>query len=248
MAIERPTKSHTANRLCISTRGAGSWRDRLAQPDTQWKRNFSAFETAVSWELSSSYGSGLPRPIDALFRTAGYDEPVLAIAVAEHKVVLPGGNAASQCDVWAVVHTSAGMVSLAVEAKAKESFGDDILERWLVAGETKNSISNRKQRWDYLREHLPQASSLLQVRYQMLHRCAASVIEARRFGFRHAAFIVQAFDTPNTSFLDYVTFCDALGLPAARGTMARTSVDGISLGVGWADCALASDEQIAATV
>jgi hypothetical protein len=57
-------------------------------------------------------------------------------AVAEHKVDLPGGIAASQCDVWAVVRTKAGMLSL-VEAKAKEKFGDEILEKWLVAGTKK---------------------------------------------------------------------------------------------------------------
>jgi hypothetical protein len=90
----------------------------------------------------------LPRPIAELFRGTIYENPVLQLAIAEHKVDLPGGQAASQCDVWAIVKTSAGMLSLAVEAKAREAFGDDILEKWLVAGGTDESISNRKIRWD----------------------------------------------------------------------------------------------------
>lgn len=205
-------------------------------------------ETAVSWEVASNSKSGLPEPIDKLFRDSNYGEPVLVFAVAEHKVDLPGGNAPSQCDVWAVVKTSVGMLSLTVEAKAREAFGDEVLEKWLVAGGTEGSISNRKTRWDYVRSHLPESVSFLQVRYQMLHRCAASVIEARRLGFQHAAFVVQAFNTPAKSFQDYAVFCQALKIPAARGSMGTTSVDGISLSVGWADCPLASHEEVAATV
>lgn len=132
------------SRLCIATRGIGSWRERLASPDRQWKRRFSAFETAVSWELASK--SGLPEPIRDLFRSSHYGEPLLMFAGVEHKVDLPGGNAASQSDVWAVVQTSAGMLSLTVEAKATEAFGEEMLENWLVAGKTANSIENRKAR------------------------------------------------------------------------------------------------------
>jgi hypothetical protein len=237
------------NRLHIATRGVCNWRERLASPDRQWKRGFSAFETAVSWELASSGESGLPAFIDRLFRENNYDKPVLMFAVAEHKVDLPGGNAASQCDVWAIVNTSAGMLSLTVEAKASEACGDEILEKWLVAGETERAIGNRKNRWewDYVQSHLPNSDSLLQVRYQMLHRCAASVIEAKRLGFQHAAFVVQAFNTPDKSFQDYAVFCQALRIPAVRGSMATTSsVDGISLSVGWADCPLSTDAEIAA--
>lgn len=233
------------SRLHIATRGIGSWRERLADPNTQWKRGYSAFETAVSWELASNSKSGLPVPIDGLFQENNYGEPVLMFAVAEHKVDLPGGNAASQSDVWAVLKTSAGMLSLTVEAKAREAFGDETLERWLVGG-TENSMKNRSKRWEYVSSYLPDSGSFLKVRYQLLHRCAASVIEAKRFGFEHAAFVVQAFKSPDSSFQEYKAFCEALNINAARGSMATTSVGGISLSVGWADCPLAKDDQIAA--
>src|SRR5205807_10583272 len=111
--------------LYISSRGISSLRERLSHPDRQWKQDYSAFETSVSWELASDSKSGLPPPIENLFRISHYDEHLLMFAVAEHKVELDGGTTASQCDVWAVVKTSAGMLSLAVEAKARESFGDD---------------------------------------------------------------------------------------------------------------------------
>ena len=84
------------NRLNTATRGISSWRERLANPDRQWKRNYSAFETAVSWEFASNSKSGLPEPIDKLFRESDYGEPTLMSAVAEHKVDLPGGSATSR--------------------------------------------------------------------------------------------------------------------------------------------------------
>ena len=173
---------------------------------------------------------------------------MLIFAVAEHKVDLPGGNAASQCDVWAIVRTKIGMLSLTVEAKANETFGGENLETWRIAGKTRRSGDNRERRFEYVRSHLPQSESFSQVRYQILHRCAASVVEAKRLGLQHAAFVVQAFNAPDESFQDYVVFCQALNIPAARGSMAATSVDGISLSVGWADCPFATDEEVATSV
>ena len=74
------------SRLHIATRGIGNWRERLASPESQWKRGFSALETAVSWELACATQSGLPEPIQKLFRDSDYRDPVLIFAVAEHKV------------------------------------------------------------------------------------------------------------------------------------------------------------------
>jgi len=234
------------NRIGIETRGINSWRERLANPDKHWKRRYSAFETAVSWETASRTVSGLPAPIERLLVAGGFLDPTLLIALAEHKVDLPGGAASSQSDVWALVRTSAGIASIAVEAKAQEAFGDDALDSWLLAGQTDDAKTNRALRWDHVRSHLPIAQSYTRVRYQMLHRCAAAVIEAKRFGLKHAAFIVQAFGSPETSFEDYAIFCDALGIPAGRGSFAVSQVDDIVLGIGWADCAFATDREIAA--
>ena len=36
------------NRMCVETRGICNWRERLAKPDRQWRRGYSAFETASS--------------------------------------------------------------------------------------------------------------------------------------------------------------------------------------------------------
>ena len=60
---------------------------------------------------------------------------VLIFAVAEHKVELPGRGPASQSDVWAVVKTKTGMLSLTVEAKAEEKFGDEITRKMACRGQ-----------------------------------------------------------------------------------------------------------------
>jgi len=235
------------SQLFISTRGISSWRERLANPDTQWKRGYSAFETAVSWEFASKRSSGLPASIEKLFQACHYYEPKLLFAIPEHKVDLPGGKAASQSDVWAIVKTNEALVSMSVEAKVNESFGDEILEKWLIAGNTDRSIENRHERWQYIQKYLPEGD-YKHVRYQILHRCAASVIEAQRFRFKHAVFIVQSFKSPDKSFRDFKVFCDSLGISSGRDRIAKTHVGDISLSVGWADCEFATSDEIATVV
>jgi hypothetical protein len=137
------------NRLCVETRGICNWRERLAKPDTQWKRRYSAFETAVSRETASHHPTGLPEPITALFQGSVFGEATLLLFIGEHKVPLDGGRADSQCDVWALLDTPSGGVSLSVEAKANETFGqgNESLGDWLVAGESERSRRNREDRW-----------------------------------------------------------------------------------------------------
>jgi hypothetical protein len=240
------------SRLCIATRGIGSWRERLASPDTQWRRCYSAFETAVSWEYASASPDGLPQPIAELFRNTIYEKPILQVAIAEHKVPLPGGRADSQCDVWALLDSKSGGISLSVEAKANEAFGQghQSLAKWLVAGDTEQSRQNRIMRWDAIKEHLPGSGTVeySEIAYQLLHRCAAAVLEAQRMRLPNAAFIVQAFGSPPESFAEFVRLCTAMGIRAERGRMQITDVGSVRLGIGWADCAFASDEQVAAVV
>lgn len=236
------------SRLFIPTRGIGSWRDRLAAGDRHWKHGASAMETAVSWETAASSKSGLPESIAQALASSGYADPMLLLAVAEHAVPLPGRGGRSQCDVWGVIHASMGAISFTVEAKADEPFGDrhQSLANWLISG---TSPPNRVTRWQEIQKHLPDSpeGAYAPIAYQLLHRCAAAVIEARRLHLHHAILLVQAFDSPATSFAEYDKFCQVLGLPSTRGQIHTTKVDNISLGLGWVDCPKATDRMIAAT-
>jgi len=181
-----------------------------------------------------------------LLHSGGYEDAALVFAVAEHKVLLGGDGGASQCDVWAMVNTSRGMLSLSVEAKVAEDFGKEMLGEWLASGKSPGSPQNRQKRWDHIQKYLPRAADAYsKVRYQILHRCAAAVIEAERLGLRHAAFVVQAFEAPAERFNDFEAFCRVLRIPAERGSMAMTAVGEIPLGVGWVDCPFATDKEVA---
>lgn len=238
--------------LHIATRSACDWRSRLGDPEKHWKRRASAMETAVSWEGAARSPSGLPQPIAALYEASELSGPKLLLAVAEHKVPLEGVGGDSQCDVWALVGTKAGVVSVAVEAKAKEAFGDknESLAEWLKGGDSLRSGPNRLKRWEHVIANLPEreAGAYDAVPFQILQRCAAAVIEARRFRLNHAVFLVQSFGAPPESFEKYARFAAALGLPANRTRLEFSDVREIRLGIGWADCSVATDAQMAAAL
>ncbi|MBI2918963.1 MAG: hypothetical protein HYY01_13355 [Chloroflexi bacterium] len=240
------------SKIHIATRGPCNWRERLGDPETHWKRKASAMETAVSWERAARSHAGLPEPILRLFKNSELGESELLLAVAEHKVPLRGTGGDSQCDVWALIKIAVGCVSLAVEAKAAEPFGsgNETLEAWMKSGESPGSEPNRKKRWGHIQENLPQAEAgaYRDVPYQILQRCAAAVIEARRFGLKHAAFVVQSFGSPAKSFDLFGGFCKAAKIPAERDRMNFVQVAEVRLGIGWADCSFASDAEMASVL
>lgn len=209
-------------------------------------------ETAVSWECAARKPGGLPEPIANLFRNSELGEAQLLFAVAEHKVSLRGTGGDSQCDVWALVKTGSGTVSLAVEAKALEPFGagNEALSIWLKAGKSVRSAANRERRWEHLRENLPNLpeGAYDRVPYQILHRGGAAVIEARRFGLKHATILVQGFGCPDQSFAMYGQFCGAIGRKAEREKMSFIQLAEIRLGVGWVDCPFATDAEMASVI
>jgi hypothetical protein len=240
------------SKIHIATRGSANWRERLGDPEKHWKRKASAMETAVSWERAAHSHSGLPEAILSLFNGSKLGESELLLAVAEHKVPLRGTGGDSQCDVWALVKASAGIVSLAIEAKAAEPFGsgNENLAVWLKSGKSPGSEPNRMKRWEHIQENLPQteADAYRDVPYQILQRCAAAVIEARRFGLKNAAFIVQSFSSPDKSFQMFGKLCKALGIQVERGGMNFVQMGGINLGIGWAECPFATDAEIASAL
>ncbi|MBA4190611.1 MAG: hypothetical protein C0467_21710 [Planctomycetaceae bacterium] len=234
--------------LHIATRGIGCWRSRLTHSDGQWGSEASAFEAAVSWEWASQQPSGLPEPVERMFRVGDFGDPVLLMAVAGHQVPVLGFGGGSKCDLWALLQTTAGAASLTVEVIARESFGFGTLRERLV-GHTPRATADRERRWEFMRTHLPTAGpdAYMDVAYPLLHRCAAAVAEARRFRLKHAAFIVQAFGSPPERFEAFARFCSAINLTIERNALASVRVGEITLGIGWVDCPFATDSQVACT-
>lgn len=210
------------SKIFVPTTSPEDWRSLLADPEKHWKRGYSAMAAARSWEAAR----GLPPEIAAIFE----EDTELLIAIPEHKVPLPGGTRESQCDVFAIVRTGAQTCSLAVEAKVNEPFGPTIGE-WLIDASTGK------------RERLDSICSLLgltdpppdHIRYQLLHRTAAAIVEAHRFKTDRAAMIVQSFASDHAWYNDFASFCAALNVTDGRNTGLHLELpNNLPLTIGWA--------------
>lgn len=231
------------NRTYVPGAGLADWRARLADPEKHWKRGASAFEAAVSWEVATATPRGLPGEIAAILDQVDMLRgAALLFAFPEHKVPLPGGSRPSQTDVWALLKGPTGLISMAVEAKAEESFGETIA-MWL-----KEETKGKRERLDYLSETLKAPARFPDsIRYQLLHRAASAILEARRVGASSAVMMVQSFRALSPSAMDYLAFGEALGVKLAPEKLVRIKAhtDPV-LFLGWATSPICSDSDILA--
>jgi hypothetical protein len=177
---------------------------------------------ALSWEAAK----GVPQEIAELLGA----QAELLLAIPEHKVALPGGRRESQCDVFALVKADHQTIALSVEAKVNEPFGPTVGE-WMV-----NASKGKMERMQFICDLLglttPPPDDL---RYQLFHRTAAAIIEAKRFKTDQAAMIVQSFSQEHRWLEDFQAFASLLGLQAQVGRSASYILpSGIPLTLGWA--------------
>jgi hypothetical protein len=155
-------------------------------------------------------------------------EPLLAIP--EHKVVLPGRGYPTQMDVWVLGRMAEGLVSIGVEGKVGEPFGETIAE-W-----NRDQADGRAARLEGLAAVLSLQTIPGHVHYQLVHRTAGAVLEGKRFGASTAMMLVHAFRSPQSSFEAYASFCELFGAKAERNVLhPGGSLAGISLWLGWVD-------------
>lgn len=203
-----------------ATSGLEDWRALLADPERHWRAGFSAMAAAQSWE------AGFPPEVAGLLGA----EAELQLAIVEHKVPLPGGGSPSQCDVFALVRADGRDIAVAVEAKVAEPFGP-LMSEWLAepsAGKTRRIAA--------IEDWLGAPSAPAHLRYQLLHRTAAAIAEARRFRRPAAAMIVQSFSPNRDWFADFEAFASYLGAgPVAPDVPVEIALhDGMALRIGWA--------------
>ncbi len=184
----------------IPTKSADCWKQFLAEPEKQWQTGFSARTFAHCWEDSRA----VPAEIRNLFQA-----PVqLLIGLPEHKTPLPGGTRETQTDLLALLRVGERTCMAAVEGKVDEELGPTV-DKWLV-----DASAGKRTRLEYIRILLGLDTIPGAVRYQLLHRTAAAVIESERFKTDEAAMIVHSF-SPTTAWLeDFRTFVALFGQPA----------------------------------
>ena len=204
------------------------WRQLLADPDKQWKTGYSAKSLAYSWQKREDF----PHSVKRVFRDSGinlFQDIELLIASPEWKVSLPGGRRASQNDIFVLARGSNQLISIMVEGKVRESFGE-------IVSEWKSDRSKGKQtRLSYLCDLLRlDKEQVDHIRYQLLHRTASALMEAKRFNAQNALMLVHSFSQENDGFQDYCQFLSLFKLKGKMNAIERPiNIGGIRLYFGW---------------
>ena len=216
-------------RFYLPTREPEDWAGGLADR-SQWAAGRSAYELAHAWERADGR---LPPKVAACL--AGTAEGVLReltplLGLPEHRVDLGDGRRGSQTDLMVLARSAlGGLVVLAVEGKESEPFGNDTVNDWL-----------RKTKTGADRLALVcgtiglSPGAVGDVYYQLLHRAAAAVLEARRFGARHAVMLVHSFSAEQAHLSAYQAFLALYGQAAGVGDVVELAALGdVVLHAGW---------------
>jgi len=153
----------------------------------------------------------------------------LLLAIPGHRVTLPGGYYPAENDVWALLRTKHGLVSLVVKGLAREPFGE-MLGEWRDEGSP-----GKQRRLEFLCAVLDLDHDLPEViRYPLLKWTASAVMEAVRFHATHAVLLVHSFTPVPHWFDDFERFCALFGARAAAGECRPAGERmGVELHLGW---------------
>jgi hypothetical protein len=195
-----------------------------------WKEGRSAYELAHSWLKDRD----LPQSVKGLMDSdAALSGATLIEAFFERHTELDNLGRASQTDLLALLKITTGLAVLGIEAKVTETFGNRVSE-W------DDGSPGKSQRLSGMLKLLClDVVAARPLRYQLIHRTVATVLEAERYGAGDAAMIVQSFDSHRTGFSDFQAFATAMrSAVEAPGTLSKPiKCCGVSLRLGWAaDC------------
>lgn len=200
----------------------------LGKP-THFRPDRSGGALAISWFKANKLPSSTAGVLSRDARLSGAE---LVDGFLERKVDLVDGSTASQTDLLAVLGVGDHLAVMAVEGKVDESFGPFVAD-WLK--------KDRKKRRSLRLKSLCKTLSLLDsdvggLRYQLLHRTASALYEARRYRAPVAIMMVHSFCPSSTGLEDYQAFAARLGLNGAnKGELAGPVQRlGIDLYLGWA--------------
>lgn len=206
------------------------WRSLLAEPDKHWRTGYSAKALAYCWQEAD----GFPKCVKRVFRNSGIElfrdiKPL--VAFPEYKVALPPrGGRPSQNDVFVLAKGNDRLVSIAVEGKVSEPFGETVAEWKLKDG--KGKPTRLKFLCDELQLDEDQVDT---IRYQLLHRTASAIIEAEKFKAENALMLVHSFSQCDEWFEDYERFLALFGLTEIKpdSLVYARNIKGIDLYFGW---------------
>jgi hypothetical protein len=192
----------------------------LADPIKHWRPEYSAFELAAAW----LGGDDVPPKVDSLLRIAFADYEVVE-GFFEKQTKLDDLGRASQTDLLLLLRVPTGLAVVGVEGKAKESFGP-LVSEWTGDPRRLAELCNRLDL---------EPANIQDLRYQLLHRTVAAMLEAKRYGAGDTIMLVHSFDPQDASLDDYRSFAERLGLKGAEPDKLTNSkrLDGVTLRLAW---------------
>jgi hypothetical protein len=225
------SKKPEMNHIYIPTSGVEDWRRLLADPEKHWRTGFSARTLAYAWDSAK----GFPPEIQDLFTSSDppFHDVELLLAIPEHKVLMPPyGGHPSQNDLFVLAKDSSNsLIAITVEGKVLESF-DKNISVWNAEGSP-----GKQKRLAFIIDTLGLPSKIPPtIRYQLLHRTASAILEAKRFTAKSAVMIVHSFSQSDLWLDDYQDFLKLYGVVDAKiGKLYfLTELRGIKVYSGWA--------------
>lgn len=193
-----------------------------------WKEGRSAKSLVDQWWAAN----GIPTSVRTLFDQADeWRNAELIDAFVERQTDLEDGRPShSQSDLLAIVALEGRLGVVAIEAKVDEGFDKTVAE-WL-----KNGGPGKAARLEKLCSLFGlKPGEVGDLRYQLFHRTASAILEARRYRASDAAMIVQSWCPKSSGISDFSAFLNALGV-AFVGPDRLTSIsvfDDVALRFGW---------------
>ena len=220
-------------RIYVPANKPEDWRKLLAKPRNHWKRGYSAKALAYCWQEDDGFPKSVRKVLInceiELFKNIS-----LLLAFPEYKVSLPPrGGRPSQNDIFILAKGGEQLVSIAIEGKVSEPFGETVAE-W------KSKITEgKRQRLEFLRKQLQLENVQIDhIRYQLLHRTVSAILEAKKFNAENALMLVHSFSKSDEwieGFEDYRNFLALYGLEDVQpdSIMFAKSIEGMALYFGW---------------
>jgi hypothetical protein len=200
----------------------------LGKRGEHWNKVRSAYQTAYSWFNAQD----LPNSIREILKTdSALEGAILKKAIFEKKTKFDAHGRESQTDVLATIQAKSGLAILGIEAKVDESFGP-LIHEW-----NDYSLGKMRRLLGLLEKLKLTCDSIGCLRYQLLHRTIAAVVEARESGASIAVVLVQSFDKNRAGFMDFVVFANAFGTPITQpGQLSEPKIiDNVAVRLGWTE-------------